>query len=203
MVRITCFRGDDDSQAGTTSTPQQRRWARPVHRAARERCGERCRAGRAQGRKSRGAGARRAADAGRLLPHRRRLSRRRSPRSASPKRSRASRRRAARTAPPLGRDQARALRAADRAGDPRSAARRLARAARRRRKPVRRALLGADRGSQGRELRRPVRKLPRHRRRGRLHHRGAGLLGGVVDHQCAPLHGEPRAQPRATPRWRC
>ena len=60
----------------------------------------------------------------------------------------------------VGANQARALSAADRAGDSRAAARRLARAARGRR-TRRGAFLGADRGPQGREFRRPVRKLPR------------------------------------------
>ena len=63
----------------------------------------------------------------------------------------------------------------------------------RERRPERGALLRADRGPQGREFRRPVRKLPRHRRRGRVPHRGARVLGGAVDHQCAPLHGASRA----------
>ena len=54
------------------------------------------------------------------------------------------------------------------------------------------ALLGADRGPRRRQFRRPVRELPRHRQRGRIPHRGARLLGRAVDHQRAPLHGQPR-----------
>ena len=94
-------------------------------------------------------------------------------------------------------------------GDFGAAAGCLAGAARGERPARRDPFLGADRGPRRRELRRPVRKLPRYRRRGRIPHRRARLLGGAVDHQRAPLHGQSRAQSRryrdggADPAARC
>ena len=113
------------------------------------------------------------------------------------------RRAAAAAAPAVGRDQAQALRGADRAGDPRAAARRLARAARGERAARRDPLLRADRGSRRRQLRRPVRELPRHRRRSRIPHRRARLLGGAVDLATRAATWRTTASIRPTPRWRC
>ena len=97
-----------------------------------------------------------------------------------------------RAAASVGRDQARPLRAADRAGDSRTASRRMACAARHQPGSERGAFLRADRGSQGRQFRRPVRELSRHRRGSGVPDRRARVLGRAVDHECAPLHGEPR-----------
>ena len=164
----------------------------PVHHSAVRRDRRRRRAHRPEGGEPRGAPARGPADAGRLLPERGCLSDADRGAGARPHGPRFRRRSPGRAAASVGRDQARPLRAADRAENSCAAARRMACAARNEPGSERGALLRADRGSQGRQFRRPVRELSRHRRGSGVPYRRARVLGRAVDHECAPLHGEPR-----------
>ena len=163
----------------------------------------RSRTGRAEGGQSGGADAGRPADAGRLRAHGRRLS----PSDCAARRRRPGRRlqhgRPADLAQAVGADSAGAL-SSSRSRRKFSSRCSTPGARSARPNPARRgAILGADRGPRRREFRRSVRKLPRAVGRNRIPHRGARLLGGVVDLATRAATWKTTVCRRPTPPWAC
>ena len=162
------------------------------HRPAQRPRRHRSRSRGTEGGESGQAGARRIADARRLLHYGGCVSPADSASRTHRRASRIPERRSADATPAVGRDQAETLSERSRARPVGGHPRRMVGRAEARGG----ALLGADRGSRRYQFRRPVRKFSRRQRRHRIPHHAARLLGGAVDHQRAPLHGAARSRSR-------